>query len=67
MSRATRSRPRSPPPSRVAPPGLNASGPPWNNLTAEQRQAVLRALGRLLARRRMTGPDAGKEAANERL
>ncbi len=66
MSHAPPHRPLSPPPSRVAPPGRPPSGPPWKNLTVQQREAVLRALGRLLARRLLPAPDGGKEEADER-
>ena len=66
MSHAAAHQPLCPPPPRVAPPGRRLSGPAWKTLTPQQREAVLRALGRLLARRLLPGPDGGKEAANER-
>lgn len=39
------------PPRRVTNPGFHASDPTWEKLTANQRQILLQALGRLLVRR----------------
>ena len=41
----------SPPPHRLTPPGPRPSDPIWPTLTPDQRQILLHALGRLLARR----------------
>jgi hypothetical protein len=49
----------------VTPPGPRPSAPIWPTLTAEQRQILLHALGRLLARRLPAAPDA-KEVRDER-
>jgi hypothetical protein len=66
MSHATPHRAFSPPPRRVAPPGEPPSGPFWQSLTPQQREAILRPLGRLLARRLLTAPSSDKEVADER-
>ena len=54
-----------PPPRRVTPPGPRPSVPIWPTLTTDQRQILLHALGRLLARRLPAAPDA-KEVRDER-
>ncbi len=46
-------------------PGRRPSDPIWQTLTADQRQILLRALSRLLARRLPAAPDA-KEVRDER-
>jgi hypothetical protein len=53
------------PPRRVTPPGPRPSDPIWRTLTADQRQVLLHALGRLLVRRLPDAPDA-KEVCDER-
>ena len=53
------------PPRRVTPPGPCPSDPIWRTLTPDQRQVLLHALGRLLARRLPATTDA-KEVRDER-
>jgi hypothetical protein len=48
----------------VTPPGPRPSDPIWRTLTPDQRQVLLHALGRLLARRLPAAPDA-KEVRDE--
>ena len=52
------------PPRRVTPPGPRPSVPIWPTLTTDQRQVLLHALGRLLARRLPATTDA-KEVCDE--
>jgi hypothetical protein len=54
-----------PPPRRVTPPGPPPTDPIWRTLTPDQRQILLHALGRLLARRLPVALDA-KEVCDER-
>jgi hypothetical protein len=54
-----------PPPRRVTPPGPYPGDPIWRTLTPDQRQLLLHALSRLLARRLPTAPD-DKEVRDER-
>ena len=54
-----------PPLRRVTPPGPRASVPIWPTLTTDQRQILLHALSRLLARRLPDAPDA-QEVRDER-
>ena len=53
------------PPRRVTSPGPPPSDPIWRTLTPDQRQILLHALGRLLARRLPVALDA-KEVCDER-
>lgn len=49
----------------MTPPGPRPSVPIWPTLTADQRQILLHALGRLLARRLPAAP-AAKDVRDER-
>ncbi len=64
-SDATPTQKISPPPRRVTPPGPPRSDPIWRTLTPDERQILLHALGRLIARRLPVARDV-KEVCNER-
>jgi hypothetical protein len=65
MSHATAQLFLSPPPPWGEPPHLS-SRPAWHSLTPEQREMILRALARLLARHLLPTRDNDKEVADER-
>lgn len=65
MSHATSQLFLSPPPPWGTLPPLSRSRPAWHNLTSDQREMILRALTRLLARHLPPILDNDKEVADE--